>query len=90
MLSYVLSLTKRQFEEYGRKNIDEFFKDMDTKHETDIGDEVDIVDTALYEVYKKDTSMKTFFLLCFDCDEGGSFMCYSPKEGKVKAMLSSD
>ena len=89
--TYTISLTRSQFEAFAEKRIKEFFYDgfSDNNHlDSDAGEPTD--NKELYEEVKRDSTIKVFWLPCFDCDEGASCYAYSRKEGKAIVIATSD
>ncbi len=92
MAQYLRSLKKEQFEAYAIKQAKEVFEGIVTDRSTlaEIVDTTTLDNAIMYKEVMANPSIVVIYIPCFGCDEGGSFYCYSPKEGKAVLLFSSD
>lgn len=93
MDKYWRSLTPEQFEAYFKKSVDTFFdviSPIEDKNEEIKEWEENISDKKFLNEVLTDPAIKLINIPCFDCDEGGGIIGYSPKQNKVITLLEHD
>ena len=93
MEEYWKSLTPKQYDSYFKKSVKKFFDAITFINRAKIKELNlwnDITNKDFLNEIIADPTIKLIDIICFDCDEGGSIICYSRKQGKVVTLLEHD
>lgn len=89
---YWQSLTEKQYDECFNKNIQSFYENISFINRNSLKEilEMGEFDKDNLNEVQADTTITIINITCFDCDEGGSIVFYSPKKEKLVTLLDHD
>jgi hypothetical protein len=92
---YWKSIKVNQYEAYFKKSIKQFYEYISFVNRTELKDFTQNqdgleIDNEILKEVLADKTIKVMDITCFDCDEGGIFICYSKKQKKIVKFLWHD